>query len=406
MTFFHRAGLIGPTLAGYTWRRRSPDRATGGFVNNERRYDLDWLRALAVAAVFLFHCGMLFNQFDWHIKNSQLSPTVHLINLFISLWVMPAFFLISGSAACFSLNRRGGAAFAWERIGRLLIPLLFGTIVLVSPQVYLERLNDGEFSGSYWQFIPQFFQGVYPHGNFGWHHLWYLAYLLVFSLIAGPLFAWFRSPAGRRVVEMIAGFSSGAIGLLTWAIPLALIEVALRSSYPDGNQNLIADWANFLKYFTIFIYGYLIAAQPDIGRAISRVYPTALITALILTAAGAGVHMIVGLPGWGDPGWPVFMFLRAVAGWAWLTALLGYAGRRLNFRTPLLDRFNEAVLPFYMLHQTVIVAVGFLAVRQPWSLAVKYLTVITVSLGITMALYAFVVRPFWPIRLLFGMKRR
>ena len=123
-------------------------------IKPERRYDLDWLRVLAVLLLIYFHTAKIFDYpafdyFDWHIKNNQVSARITVFTWFVHQWQMPLFFLLSGAGTWYSLLLRTPNKYLMERVKRLLIPLVFGTLVLVPPQVYLERLRTSGYQGTY-----------------------------------------------------------------------------------------------------------------------------------------------------------------------------------------------------------------------------------------------------------------
>ncbi|MDQ0970740.1 peptidoglycan/LPS O-acetylase OafA/YrhL [Neobacillus niacini] len=160
-----------------------------------RQYDLDWIRVLATLAVFIYHCFMFFNPWAWHVKNNETDPTyITAISLFMSAWLMPIFFAVSGINSYYALLKRTGAQYLKERLSRLGIPLLFGVMILTPPQIYMERVSHGQYSGSFFNWYPHYFDGVYldigGSGNFAFVglHLWYLFVLLVFSFITLPMF--------------------------------------------------------------------------------------------------------------------------------------------------------------------------------------------------------------------------
>lgn len=130
-----------------------------------RRHDLDWLRVYAIVLLLFYHSARPFVKWRWHIQNETVSGFIVGILQFINIWHMPLLFLLSGSAAWFAMSLRPERSFAKERVKRLLIPLIFGMIILVPPQVYIERLFRGQFEGSYFSFYPEAFNGMNPAGN-------------------------------------------------------------------------------------------------------------------------------------------------------------------------------------------------------------------------------------------------
>ncbi|MGE5124468.1 MAG: acyltransferase family protein, partial [Acidobacteriaceae bacterium] len=141
----------------------------------QRRYDLDWLRVMAFSGVFFYHCARFFNSSDWTIKNSTTSPVIDILTNIFELWGMALIFAISGASIFYALHPHGAVRFLRLRALRLLVPLAVGILVLAPPQMYLDRLTHGKFSGTFIQFLPHYFESA----NFAWTgvHLWYLEYL-------------------------------------------------------------------------------------------------------------------------------------------------------------------------------------------------------------------------------------
>ncbi|MDP5139267.1 MAG: acyltransferase family protein, partial [Spirosomaceae bacterium] len=159
-----------------------------------RRYDIDWVRVIVFDILILYHVGMFFVPWDWHIKNNEIVEWFTWPMLLVNQWRIPILFVVSGMGTRFALSHRSGKEFALERFKRLFIPLVFGMLLIVPPQVYFERLLQGANYTSYlnYYFIDSF-KGIYPEGNISWHHLWFLPYLFLMSLVAIPLFKKLRT---------------------------------------------------------------------------------------------------------------------------------------------------------------------------------------------------------------------
>jgi len=151
----------------------------------QRRYDLDWLRVLAILAVFIFHSCRFFDQMGWHVKSATVYASVQAWTLFLVGWLMPLVFVISGASLFYAVGKGGVVAFIRDKVLRLFVPLLVGVFTHASLAVYLERTTNGRFSGSFFKFYPHYFDGWYGFGgNFAWMglHLWYLLVLFIYSL--------------------------------------------------------------------------------------------------------------------------------------------------------------------------------------------------------------------------------
>jgi hypothetical protein len=167
-------------------------------ASNRQAY-LDWLRIASILAVFFLHSSMAYvSEWEWHLKNAQTSNLLMEVNFWLGRFRMPLLFFISGTVTYFMLQRRSTGAFIGLRFRRLFIPLVFGMLVIVPPQVYLERLTQG-FKGNFFDFYSSIFTtGAYPKGNLSWHHLWFIVYLFLYDILFAPLFKWIMSESGKQ----------------------------------------------------------------------------------------------------------------------------------------------------------------------------------------------------------------
>ncbi len=198
-----------------------------------RRYDLDWIRVIVFLLLILYHVGMFFVPWGWHIKNNVIYDQLVFPMAFLNRWRLPILFVISGMGTYYALGKRTGKQFTLERIKRLFIPLVIGMLFIVPPQIYFERLDKGQFVGSYLEFWPTHaFTGIYPEGNLSWHHLWFLPYLLAYSLMLAPLFVYLRKHPEHRFLQWLRKLCSTPMGFYIFLIPLYLFEALLEPFFP------------------------------------------------------------------------------------------------------------------------------------------------------------------------------
>lgn len=370
----------------------------------ERRNDIDWLRVLGMLMVFFFHCARFFNDEGWHAKSGEVSYGMTVFVGVVAQWIMPLFFVLSGISAYYALGYIGGRKYLGARVKRLAIPLIFGALTHVVLQVYIERLTTGAFTGSFFAFYPHYFDGFYAFGgNFAWMglHLWYLEMLFLFSLLTLPLFLWMRREGGRKAIASVTDFlkKPGAIFLI--AIPLFIVE-ALSNLNPDyiGRRDW-GGWAVF-PHLVFFVSGYLLASDRGLRKTLENHRVAALALAIAATTVGYFLLEVAGYPSRDF----FFSILRAFNSWFWLLAIFGFGSRRLSFSNRILTYASEGVLPFYILHQSVIIVVGYFII--PWTAAVslQYLFLSVASFAAIMMLYELCVRRINVIRFLFGLKPR
>lgn len=370
----------------------------------QRRYDLDWLRVMAIFAIFIFHNTRFFDTDDWAVKNPSTYLFMDGWKAYAISWGMPLVLLISGASAFFALSKVSPGRYVKGIIMRLFVPLMVGIFTHAALQVYLERLHKGEFNGSFLDFYPHYFDGMYGFGgNFAWMglHMWYLEALFIFSLLCLPLFVFFKkSTIGRRILRSLGDSLAkpGAVYLL--ALPVMwLIYVLDPATW--GNRDL-GGWSVVI-YPIFFISGFLIISNQNLQHRIQQLRWLSLGSALVLTVIYLFLEFNESTPLSTIGEWPADLIISPVA-WCWLLAVFGFGMKHLNFNTPLLKYANEAVLPFYILHQTVIVTLGYFVVQWNIPAPVKFLFTLSISFLITMGLYEFLVRRFNMLRFLFGMK--
>lgn len=372
-----------------------------------RRHDLDWLRALAILGVVLFHAAMPYAaDEEWHIRNAVSSDLLLEFNFFISRFRMALLFVIAGVAATFVLRRRTPGAFLRDRAKRLLVPLAFGILVVVPPQIYFERLADGAFTGSFLAFWPRTLDlRPYPAGDTSYHHLWFIFYLFLYGLLLLPALAFVRTATGAAWLAR-ARAALARHGVHWLGVPIVLTYALLVQRF-SGAQNIVDDGAMFLVYFGYFVTGWLVGNDPAIWARIEAGRRAAFTTALLCLLVIDGVRWNEARPEVGyTPERLAWLALLGIHAWCWVIAILGYGKRWLDRDHPVLGWARDASYPVYILHQTVIVVIAYYVVRTDESVIAKFLFTAFVSLAVTLALYEAFVRPYPAMRVLFGMAAR
>ena len=327
-----------------------------------RRYDLDWLRVFAFGMLIFYHVGMFYVTWDWHVKSPNASPALEPAMLLVNPWRLPLLFFISGVAIRFATDRTRLREFLPQRLLRLFLPLAFGMFVIVVPQAYAELRLKGEVGPGFLAFWRDYalFRLHASIVTPTWNHLWYVAYMLVYTALLAP----FVTPlerlsrgSGERFFEWIE--RSPRWRLLTVpALPFLAYQLLLDPLFPTTHA-LIDDWADHAHCLTMLLFGYFAAKSPSFWRAIDQSTASAL-----AIAAGLGLALTAARFNWDAtaPDETVLLAVRAgrvFYGWAVIAGLLGLAGRFLNRRSRVLSYLTEAVFPYYIIHQTVIVLVGY-----------------------------------------------
>jgi glucan biosynthesis protein C len=386
----------------------APPRISGGqfVVAPDRRYDIDWLRLGAVFLLFFFHTACIFHPWsDFYVKNDQLSPLIAYIFVWtVGHWHMSLFFILAGASTYFALRKRSGAEYVKERVKRLFIPLIFGTLVLVPPLSYLGLLNHSDYSQSFIAWFPNFFHlqtadlSGYFLGGFTIGHLWFVLHLFVYSLIALPLFLYFNRDAGCRWTQRIAGVLTKP-AVLFLLFPALLVLISRFPWVLGGNP---------LFYITFFIIGFILMSDQRLMDKIDKHRLVLLVLGVVplvgLIAMSATNSWPANIPGWADG--IMDAYRNAFVPWFSILALLAYGRRTLNFTNRFLKYFAEGAYPIYILHQTILVATAFFVVQWGLGVGAKYAVIVALSFAGTVLAYDILVRRTNVTRFLFGMKSR
>ncbi len=370
-----------------------------------RRYDLDWLRILAILAVFVYHCSLIFAPDAYQVKNATIYPTLDDWGALVGLWGMPLIFIISGASVYFALGKASPGRYIKGIVARLAVPLVAGIFTHCAFQVYIEALHKGTFSGSFFEFYPHYFDGLYGFGgNFAWMgmHLWYLEALFLFSMLCLPLYLWLKKRAsGQRILLRMGDFLGkwGAMYLL--AVPIVILSNLLS---PDGLGTMVLGGWSIFNYLVFFISGFVIISSERLQGRIKRLRWVSLAAGITLWGSIDPIWGALGNPTFGTWQYLIGSSFWCLCAWCWILAVLGFGFQHLNRNQSIVPYANEAVLPFYILHQPVILSVAFFVVHWAIPDPLKFIFILAVSFGIVMVLYEFIVRRINPMRFLFGMK--
>lgn len=377
---------------------------------SERRYELDWIRVIIVLMLIYYHSARVFDLQDFYVKNPSLNMLSEAFVAFASLWAMPLLFLVAGASAFYALRKRDNTAFAIERVKRLAIPYVIGLFLFAAPQiyiVYIQKAGNPHSLISFWKY--QFSVAPYTQIIAGkvddalvtaytWEaaHLWFILYLLLFSLAMLPVMRSIRDGRLRAPTDKFAELCRRN----AWSIFLFIVPTAV--AYTAG----LFLTENFSRLLLVvpFLYGFIIYSDNRFTEAIDRVYKVAAWTAVVLTPAFF-LTIVIGDFEF-EAGAARFLWgpWMGIAATLWLIAFIGLGRTFLSRRNAFLDYASDGSYPFYILHQTVIVLLAFLIVKMAVPSAVKYLLLTTSALVITAGAYEVLIKRWAPLRFIFGMR--
>lgn len=322
----------------------------------DRRLDLDWLRIGAFALLIIYHIGMVFVPWDFHIKTAHPLTALEAPMLLLNPWRLPLLFVISGCASRFLLEK-AGTGFAASRSARLLMPLVFAVVIVVPPQAWVDVVLNHDYrqgfavfwTRDYWRFDASL-GVVVPTYN----HLWFVAYLWIYTMIVAAIALVLPSSAAPTLQRAFDRLFDGWGVALVPLVALAMARILLVDRFPETHA-LIDDWYMHLVYGACFAFGIGLAASRTAWAAIARLWRWAALAALVGWAIVVHANILADTVELSPLALGAARTMRTVQMWGAILALLGLAHRYLNFDHRWRVILNEAVFPAYIAHQTIII---------------------------------------------------
>jgi len=373
-------------------------------VAHERKYFLDWLRVIAFGLLILFHVGLLYASWPYNLKSPRIFPEVEWVMIALNPWRLALLFFISGVASRFLMTKLTPGAFTLDRLKRLLPVILFGMFVVNPPQTYVELYSKGIIEFGFVQFWLEHY--IVADQSLGlilprWDHLWFLLYLLLYTLLLGGLYI-----MGKSVFKTL---NAQALPLwcltVTPAFWLGGTNIMVELLNPQTHA-FFDDWAAHVRWAGLFAVGVICAFRTEFWAHAKRIRGNALfasIPLLILMWASRYAALI-------DPSdsrWADIFYeaTKGFYGWAVILALSGYAAQYLNRPSKILAYLTVAVLPIYVLHQPILLIASYYVFPLSTSVWLEAFLISTITGAGALGVYELLIRRFSTMRFFFGLKR-
>ena len=363
-----------------------------------RIFFLDWLRIAAFLVLVLFHVGMYYVPWTYHVKSQITYPGLAPWMLLSAPWRMDLIFMVSGAATALMLQSGASLALLRQRAKFILLPLLCGIILIVPPQSYLEVVQKDAYGGEYLDFLKLYFSRYKGFCGTGpclilptWNHLWFLPYLFVYTVLLWSLVRFFPTALDALARKALKVLPNGLL-LITPITLIILIRLTLVERFP-ANLALVGDWFNHTMYFSMFLWGALFSKAPSAWLRLEQW------RWLVLTLAIGCWLILVSL----QPAKPLEHIVVAAMQWSAVMAAFAFAHRHLNFDGPWRQTLTEAVFPVYIFHQTVLLV--FSQLLAPLNLAPQLEAPMLITLTFVLSYAAYLlVRQVEVLRPWFGLR--
>lgn len=357
-----------------------------------RRYELDLVRICVFLLLILYHASLMYGSRAFFIKADDSNSYFDVIYILSHPWRMSLLFFISGVATAFALERLSPSELRAKRSKQLLLPLILGVCFLIPPQLYVYfngtagmPINMLEVFAHYLTLNPVTLPNGEQEVGFRMEHLWYLAYLWVYTAILVMVAAIAKpqlKALGTWLASQLQGYS-----LLFWPATLfILLRITLRPVFPP-TINLVDDWYSHTVYLSCFVGGVVLGRHEEFWQQLARMRRLALIVAVLCVPAL--LYRLSIAPLYDQDAWNSLASNLIVGPFRWcmIVTILGYAQKLKSWRPPVLQYLNRAILTYYVLHQTLMLLIAYELDRMGLFNVASFLPIVLLTLGASALLY-------------------
>lgn len=343
-----------------------------------RRYDIDWLRVIAIGLLLIYHIGIVFQPwgvFIGFLQSDKPLESIWIPMSMLNVWRIPLLFFVSGMGVGFAIQKRNWKQLMLERTRRIFLPFLFGVFFIVPMHIFI------------WQkYYSQDITYIPSPG-----HLWFLVNIFIYVILLSPVFFYLKMHEKGKCNRWIKTLFSNPLGLLLITGSFVLEAMVVN---PDSFELYVMTLHGFLLGILAFFFGFIIVYSGSIfWQTVCKWRWLFLSFAMILFSIRL-TEFELKAPN----------YLIAIESNAWIFAIFGLAYRYLNHPSKALQYLNKGVYPIYILHMIFLYLGSFLILPLGWPTFVKFLA-IAVFTGIgCFAMYDLIIKRIPFIRPLFGLR--
>lgn len=343
----------------------------------QRRYDIDWIRVIAIGLLLIYHVAIGFQPWGMmiaFIANDQSWMSLWTPMTMLNVWRIPLLFFVSGMGVYFALQNRTWKQLLTERAARILVPFLFGAVALVPIHLYI------------WQQYYHYDVTYLP----GPGHLWFLGNIFIYVVVFSPLFFYLKRNENGKLVFWIKKIFSTPLGLL-FVVAAFMLEAILVEPYPY--EMYAMTWHGFFLGLIAFFFGFCFVLSGTAFTTMLLKYRWMFLVIAVALFVTRLLHFQMNIP----------VYFIVVESNAWILSVLAFGYRYLNRPGKTLTYLSQAAYPIYILHMIFL----YLGSRWIFPLAldvrIQFVLVLLITIGGCFISYEVIRRIKW-IRPLFGLK--
>lgn len=348
--------------------------------NHTRRYDVDWIRVIAIGLLLLYHIGIGFQPwgvFVQFIQNSDPLEYLWIPMSMLNVWRIPLLFFVSGMGTCFAMRKRNWKELIAERVRRILVPFIFGVLFIVPLHILI------------WQkyYMQDLAYTVHPV------HLWFLGNIFIYVILLSPFFFYLKSNEENRFNKWLikAIGSMGGLAVITGVFVLEAVLVK-----PDIFERYALTMHGFLLGMMAFLSGFFFVYCGKKLWSIVLVWRWAfLMTGFILFIIR---FLLFDLKA------PYYLF--SLESSCWIYTVFGFGYKYLNYPGKILNYLSGAAYPVYIIHMITLYGSSYFIMPLNMVPLLKFILVMVITFSGSFIIYEFVIRRSRILRPLFGLKKR
>ncbi len=344
----------------------------------ERRYDIDWLRVIAIGLLLIYHIGIGFQPWGVFIGFIQSDPSLESLwppMALLNVWRIPLLFFVSGMGVGFAIRSRSWKQLLLERTRRILLPFIFGGLSIVPVHILIwQKYYSQDLS-----YAP------------GQGHLWFLANIFIYVLVLSPLFFHLKRNENGRFSRAIRSLFSKPWGLLI-IVACFVLEAILVG--PDNFATYAMTLHGFVLGLIAFLFGFLCIHSGEAFWQNVRKWRWPLLALALAMYLVRYLVFDLEAPN----------YFAAIESCSWIFAVFGFANKHLNRPSNTLSYLSQGAYPIYILHMIFLYLASYLLFPLEIPVQVKFILVIALTAAGCFISYE-LIRRVRILRPLFGLKR-